>query len=331
MRIAKLWPALAGLALVGAGCGGDSGGGGPTTFPTSSDPSGPIPAQDLRELNLVLASSDFVAGPNNMAFALTDDSDQPVVVENVKATFYFQVDGTNFEPVAQVEAVHSAPGVGEEAVHVHADGSEHVHGGEAANRGVYYAHIDFDRPGFWGLLAEGELDGEPVTANVGFSVQEESPLLVAGDKAYLSDNLTKDDVDDIREIDSSPVPNDMHDVTIREAIDSGRPVMIVFSTPAFCQTRFCGPITDEVAELKDDYAGRVDFVHIEIWRDFDAQILNPTAAEWLQRPDGSLTEPWVYLVDSEGTVYDRWEGAMDRTVMEPSLKAVADGATFGAN
>jgi len=71
----------------------------------------------------------------------------------------------------------------------------------------------------------------------------------------------------------------------------------------------------------------VDFVHIEVWRNFDKKELNPTAREWLIWPDGSLREPVVYVVDSKGTIYDRWEGPVARNIMEASVKAVAGGAT----
>jgi hypothetical protein len=33
---------------------------------------------------------------------------------------------------------------------------------------------------------------------------------------------------------------------VADAIAAGRPVMVVGSTPVFCVSRFCGPITDAV-------------------------------------------------------------------------------------
>ena len=61
---------------------------------------------------------------------------------------------------------------------------------------------------------------------------------------------------------------------------------------------------------------------------FDKKQLNATASEWLVRPDGGLSEPYVYVIDSKGTIYDRWEGPVARNIMEPAVKAVAEGKTF---
>jgi hypothetical protein len=318
------------VVLAAAACGGgDDSDASPTAFPTSSDPADRVPEEVRSDLNLVLAVSDLVVGENNVAFGLTDKDDEPVRLSDAKATFFVQVDGGQFEAVASANAVLSAPGVGEQVQHTHAGGEAHTHGGEDDNRVVYFVPMTFDRPGPWGIVVEATLpDGSKAQSNVGFIVQEKSDLLLPGDKAYASDNLTKNDVDDIKKIDSGDPPNGMHEVKIKDALAGGRPLLVVLSTPAYCLSRFCGPVTEEMDALNDQYKNRVDFVHIEVWLDFNAQQLNPTAAEWLQRSDGGLSEPWVYLIDKDGVVYDRWEGAASAAVVEPKLKAVAEGATW---
>ena len=68
-------------------------------------------------------------------------------------------------------------------------------------------------------------------------------------------------------------------------------------------------------------------MHVEIWLDFP-DVLNPTVDEWLRQDDGNVTEPWVYVIDGDGIVYDRWEGPVDRDLLEPVIEAVAGGATY---
>jgi len=320
------------LAVALAACGSDDAeDGSPTVFPTSSDPAGNVPEEVRTDLNVVLAVSDLVVGKNNLAFGLTDKDDQPVRLADAKATFFFQVDGTNWQAVSSADAILSAPGVGEEVQHTHADGEQHLHGGEDDNRVVYFAPVAFDKAGPWGLVVQATLpDGTKVESNVGFLVQDQSELRVPGDEALPSDNLTMADVDDIKTIDSGDPPNDMHDIKIKDALANGRPLLVVFSTPAFCLSRFCGPVTEEMDLLHDQYKDSVDFVHVEVWLDFNKQELNPTAAEWLQRSDGGLTEPWVYLIGKDGIIYDRWEGAASAALVEPELKAVAEGATWAS-
>jgi len=44
--------------------------------------------------------------------------------------------------------------------------------------------------------------------------------------------------------------------------------MVVVSTPTYCQSRFCGPITDSVSALAQRYGDRMAFVHLEVWKNF---------------------------------------------------------------
>lgn len=313
------------LAL--AACGGDDGGE-TEPFPTTHDPARNIPAEALGKINVVVAGSDFYVGQNNFVFGITNAQDEPEGGATARATFYDLADAKDPKPVLTVNAVASAPGVGPQTQHLHAGGEVHVHGGQDEDRVGYYVPVEFTHAGPWGVAVEAVLrDGTQGVTNIGFQVFEKPNMPAPGAAAFKSDNLTRADVRDIREIDSGDPPNDMHDVKIKDAIAAGRPLVVVFSTPAFCTSRFCGPVNEEVEYLKDRYDEQVDFVHIEIWKNFDRQELNPTAREWLIWPDGSLREPVVYVIDEKGTIYDRWEGPVARNIMEPSVKAVAEGAT----
>jgi hypothetical protein len=252
---------------------------------------------------------------------------QPIGGAQIRLTFYDLSEGQ--VPVCQVEGVASAPGVGPETEHLHPGGEVHIHGGEDEDRAVHYAHVTFDRPGNWGLAVEAIMkDGTTGFGTLLLQVGQEPQTPAPGDPAIKSDNLTKEDVADIREIDSGDPPNDMHDLKIRDVVESGRPLVVVFSTPAYCSTAFCGPVNQEVETLQDDYRDKVDFIHIEIYRDFTAGTFNPTAREWLVRPDGGLNEPVVYVIGKDGVIFDRFDGPAARNVLEPSVQAVADGAVY---
>jgi hypothetical protein len=299
-----------------------------SAFKADADPARSIPRGEQEGIRLVAASADTHRGENNLAIGITDTKDQPIGGAKIRLTVYDLKDGKQ-TPVCQVEPLASAPGVGPEFNHKHSDGSNHVHGGETDDRIAYYARIPFDRSGPWGLAAEAILkDGKRQFGTLLMQVADRPSIPQPGTPAPKSDNLTKKDVANISEIDSGSPPNDMHDVKIKDAIAAGRPLVIVFSTPAYCQSLFCGPVNEEVEALFDIYKDRVDFVHIEVWRDFQKKALNPTAREWLSRPDGGLSEPTVYVVGKDGVIYDVWEGPVARNIMEPAVKAVAGGATY---
>jgi hypothetical protein len=111
---------------------------------------------------------------------------------------------------------------------------------------------------------------------------------------------------DSRAADGGEVPDpELHRWTIREAIRQGRPAVVVFATPVYCISRFCGPVVTAVEDLARRYADRAVFIHVEIWKRFDTQV-NEAAAAWLTLPDGNLVEPWLYLIGPDGVILDRW-------------------------
>lgn len=196
----------------------------------------------------------------------------------------------------------------------------------ADGRGVYAADVTFDRAGFWAAQVTATLDGEPVTGRVVFEVFEDNTYPAVGERAPRTDNLTlhSDDAPreavDSRARDGEAIPDpELHRTTIAESIRKGEPALVVFATPVYCVSRFCGPITDMAAALAKDYGDRVNVIHVEIWRDFQNTVVNKGAAEWVYR-GGDLTEPWIYLIDSTGKIAARWDNVATREEIEPLLK-----------
>lgn len=109
---------------------------------------------------------------------------------------------------------------------------------------------------------------------------------------------------------------ELHRSTVASSIQNKHPAVVVFSTPVYCVSRFCGPITDMVQELAHDYSDRADFIHVEIWRDFQDNVINKAAPDWLLRDD-DLREPWVFLIGSSGRIEARWDKVATRAEMVP--------------
>lgn len=200
-------------------------------------------------------------------------------------------------------------------------------------RGVYGGQAGFDRPGFWEVTVTADVAGTGrLTATAAFEVLAEHRVPAPGEQAPAGRNLTLDSTDvpraaiDSRALDDQPVPDpELHRATIADAMAARRPVLVVFSTPTFCVSRFCGPVTDMVAQLARDYADRAVFVHVEVWRDFEQKRLNDTAAEWLTRGGGDGNEPWVFLVGADGRIVARWDNVATRAEIEPLLRGLPPG------
>ena len=194
--------------------------------------------------------------------------------------------------------------------------------------GVYEATgVEFDDPGFWSVTVNGTVNGDPVEVTAAFEVAPEHRIATVGDAAPRTANLLPGDPDapvtaiDSRAEDDGSVPDpELHQLTVADAIGTGKPTLVVVSTPVFCVSRFCGPITDAVQDLAATHGDKASFVHIEVWRDFEKNVLNKGAAEWIY-PDENAdpAEPWVFLLDGEGTVVQRWDNVANAEDVEAAL------------
>ena len=195
-------------------------------------------------------------------------------------------------------------------------------------RGIYQADVEFDRAGTWQVDATFELPGEGArTLSANFVVSEEHSLPAPGDRAQRTENLTIDSKGvppaaiDSRALDGAQVPDpELHRTTIADALAQHRPVLVIFSTPTFCVSIMCGPETDGVADLAERYADRAVFIHVEIWRNHQKSVVNKAAADWACcDATGGLTEPWLFLIGSDGVIKDRWGPLFDPDAVAKEL------------
>lgn len=196
--------------------------------------------------------------------------------------------------------------------------------------GVYESTVDLDRPGIWEVRVSLQLDdGQRLQGTGTFMVAEEPQVPTVGDPAPAVDNLTVESeappvaIDSRAQGDDDEVPDpQLHDTTVATALERGRPVVVVVSTPTYCVSQFCGPITETVESLADRHGDVAEFVHLEVWRDFDAGELNDAAAAWIQTERGG-NEPWVFLVGADGTIQARWDNVLDEAQLVETLDGLA--------
>ncbi len=189
---------------------------------------------------------------------------------------------------------------------------------EGEGIGVYETAVDLDQAGNWGAQVTVELEGETHTVQTVFPVGDEHRVPTAGEPAPRTDTPTvDDDVDPITldsraqgEADEVPDP-ELHDASIADVLDAGRPMVVVISTPVYCVSQFCGPITETIADLSGQYGDRAEFVHLEVWADFESEQLNPAVEEWIFDPETGGNEPWVFMVGADGTIQARWDNVLD--------------------
>ena len=195
--------------------------------------------------------------------------------------------------------------------------------------GVYVSpEITFPEAGIWNAAVTASVDGAaPVTLGSIFTVYPKHRIPAPGDEAIATRNLTLHSrgapavAIDSRAQDGAKVPDpELHDTTIAEALRQGRPILVQFATPVYCESQFCGPTVEAQEALAAEYGDVAEFIHVEIWRDFDQSVVNRAAADWLLRGE-SLTEPWMYLIGSDGVIVERWGPLFDLD----DVRAALDG------
>jgi len=322
------------LTLLVAACGGDSGGETPGDDPNADTGGGSL------QLSAEVASYEIVAGESSRFLLGLFTPNGLVSCGQVPLSFSYL--GTEAAPE---EAVPD-PGMDTPAhfVLVPQEGgplpsSEDLDAAAAKEpeitapdqvRGVYQAtDLIFDQAGFWEVSVDVTLgDGSTGAATASFAVVKKAAYPNIGEQAPNTKNWTINDVPkdisaeglDSRAAGGAEIPDPtMHDTVIAETLGEGKPQVIVVATPLYCQSRFCGPVVDEVGALQERYGDRANFVHLEVWRDFNKRQVNKAAADWVYRkPD--LTEPWVFLVGADGTIIDRWANVVDPRELAQELE-----------
>ena len=119
---------------------------------------------------------------------------------------------------------------------------------------------------------------------------------------------------------AEPPDRDLLRTTVAAAMAAHRPFVVTFATPLYCQTRTCGPVVQVVQSVAKDWQAKgVDFIHIEIYKDNDpAKGTNRWVDEWKLR-----SEPFTFVVDKNGVIRSRFEGAFSAAELEKAVSKVA--------
>jgi hypothetical protein len=167
-------------------------------------------------------------------------------------------------------------------------------------RGIYTADIVVPTAGVYVAIAKVKGKHVPFA----FQVEKQSATPVVGQAAPRAASPTIANPLDADPICTRDPACPLHEASLDTLIGAGKPVVVMFATPARCQSRYCGPVLDDLLSLKGTYADRVDFVHVEIYQNPRTTDTISTVGAW-----GLPGEPWVFGVDGAGAVVSRLDGA----------------------
>jgi len=183
---------------------------------------------------------------------------------------------------------------------------------------VYEANeVELDRPGKWSVLIVTKAGGRTIATPTQIDVAKSSPIPAVGDKAPAVDTDTVESAKgDVKSIDTRVPPDDMHSVNFKDVVGK-KPVALLFATPQLCQSRVCGPVVDIAEQLKQKYGDRIEFIHQEVYKD---NVVEKGLREPLERYH-LQTEPWLFVIGSDGRVKARLEGSFGLDAFENALQA----------
>ena len=337
----RLLSLVAVLGLLLAACGGGGDGDEQTgADPTTTQPEGSEPIGSGKDDPFVaqVASYELVANQDQRFLAALAGNGTGKVVSFGSVDLQFFYLGTRTQPLDPPQAKFETkaayfPVAGQAGA---ADAATQPGPREARPSegvGVYAADVvRFDAAGHWGVRVKATIGGKPIQASSAFEVVAESQLPFPGQPAPRTDNPTAGaagvdpEAIDSRAKDGHPPPDpDLHSTSIAAALAQQKPTVVVVSTPVYCVSQFCGPITDSVAKLVPTYGDKVAFVHLEVWQDFEKKVVNPAAREWISPKNnvGDTKEPWVFFVGGDGIVKQRYDNVVGDAALEQAVKELA--------
>jgi hypothetical protein len=321
-RLAMLLALATVVALAVAGCGGGTGetrpapppkdfpqGQGKTISQLLHD-SGAVPSK----LVVAPASQVFDQGDERYPFGVFTAGQEQV--DDVEVALYFAKDGKSqvIGPLpAKLETLQTKPAYRSQ------NGS-----GPGEAKSVYVVpKVDFPKDGSYLAIAmikgpDGKLEASRLPSPV---VGEYPKVPKVGERPPKIETLTAADVgNDLEKIDTRVPPDQMHKVNFADVLGK-KPVVLIFATPALCQSRVCGPVVDVAQQVADKYEPEADFIHQEVYVENEINKGLRPQLKAFHLP----TEPWTYLIGKEGVIKDRLSGAYGVDELEEAMQTILPG------
>lgn len=282
----------AGAALaVGAACGSDSSkkATGPTSTTSAPSAAGPD------DLEVLVGSPQLVAGTDQRLVAgILADAEPLREAEGVRFAF-----GRDFDHLGPFQPAT-----------FHHEGIE--------ERPYYRTAFRFDRPGPWVLaVIAGKRKG---ATQVEVIAPSDTRVPLAGQKLISIPTPTVSDHRGVDPICTAKPPCPFHDISLDAATTAGRPVAVIFSTPALCQSRVCGPVLEILVKQAPAFADKVRFVHVEVYKSLQVDFSSPDALSPGMQAYHLQFEPIMFLAGADGVIRERLDGPYDAIECRDALQ-----------
>lgn len=189
--------------------------------------------------------------------------------------------------------------------------------GPGGIKAIYAAHVPIAHAGTFTILALTRTAKGLIGSPGEIAVTASSPIPAVGQKPPdITTDTTATVGGNVSLLTTRRPPEQMHSVSFSQVLGK-KPVALLFSTPQFCVSRVCGPVTDVAVALQHQFGNKITFIHEEVYAGNQ-----PSKGFRSQMKAFHLrTEPWLFVINRRGVIVARLEGAFGTTEVTQALKA----------
>lgn len=185
---------------------------------------------------------------------------------------------------------------------------------------IYETTLPVRRPGVWNVLAVSQLRHKRIASPMAIQVSSRAadPIPDVGEHAPKVQTDTLGSVKGnmgLLDTRQPPAP-ELARKSFADVVGK-KPVALLFATPQLCQSRVCGPVTDEMLQMRASYGDRMTFIHQEVYKGNDPGKGLRDPLKQFKLP----SEPWLFTVDADGKIAARLEGSIGHDDFERAVKA----------
>jgi hypothetical protein len=191
-----------------------------------------------------------------------------------------------------------------------------------AGKVVYVTNVDLPSNGEWRIGALIK-DGDHLAASLlpSASVGQFKDIPRVGQRPPAIHTPTRDSVGgDLSKLTTRIPPETMNKADFADVLGK-KPIVLLFATPQFCESRVCGPVVDVATQVQRDYGDKAEFIHMEIWNDNDPSKGVRPQVRAFHLP----SEPYLFVIDRQGVIRTEIEGAFNVAELTKAVKGVTGG------
>jgi hypothetical protein len=264
----------------------------------------------------------FYPGPNRYAFLVSEkdtaSGEAGKEIPDAKVAIYYAKAAKGNSPFKQ-------PAVGPFPARIESLATEAPFQGKTTTEDpdvasvVYSADLNFPGPGqYKPVMVVKEKGGWAAKALPTIQVGEFAMIPRPGQKAPLIQTPTAKSVDgDLAKISTRVPPDTQNKVNYADVLGK-EPILLLFTTPKFCQSRACGPVVDVAEQAQHEFEGKANFIHMEIYNDNDPSKGVRPQVRRFHLP----TEPWLFAINREGVVSATIEGGFGTSLLRKTVDRV---------